>query len=70
MNECKKLKTKALIGLLLIMYIPFEKNFNFIESVGISISLGLFSIILGLFLIQPYWKCITDYNNMHKPPHS
>jgi len=70
MEDCKKYKTKAVLGGVIFSFFLWERIFNFIDTDNFLI-LSIISLVIGiiaLYLSLPYIRCLQDYNDKHKPP--
>jgi len=65
MKDCKKLKIKAIIGVVIflaIFLIPKVDNI----MLGLAIVLMIASMILGIILVVPYVNCLEEFSKKRK----
>jgi len=67
MENCNKYKKKAIIGLIILVFLPITIFFKLDPTIlFITLPLGIYAI----WLFLPYLKCLGDNNRKLKPPFS
>lgn len=75
MNSCNVYKKKFLIGCSLVflgaLMKPISENIidlRVILTPGWFITIAIIVIFVGIYLMLPYVRCLSDYNKIGKPP--